>query len=295
MVIGAEDEPLARSDVDALKAGLLSRGWKIGQDVQFDIRWGVYDSNRARTATAELLRLAPDVIVTNGTTPLATVRESTRTVPVVFTVVYEPVAQGFVESLAHPGGNITGFANVEPSIGGKWLELLKGVAPHVTRVVFVFNPQASPYSSKIYKVVEATASRIHVDAVSAPVHELSEVEKCMMTLSRDSGGLIFPQDAFLRNHADHIVDQAARLQLPAIYGLSLFPAKGGLISYGANMNAQFRQAAEYVDRILRGEHPADMPVQQPTKFELVINQKTAKALDLVVPETLLATADMVIE
>ncbi len=296
MVIGSEDEPQAQSDFVALREGLRNRLWTVGRNLQIDIRWGIYDTERARNATVELLRSAADVIVTNGTASLSAVQQATRTIPVVFTVVYEPVDQGFVQSLAHPGGNITGFTNVEPTIGGKLLELLKGIAPHINKVAFIFNPEASPYSPKIYRSVEATASRVAVDTIQVPIHELAELERVMMMFGREPGrGLIFPADAFLRNHKESIVDLASRYRLPAIYGTRLFPPVGGLVSYGANINEQFRQAAGYVDRILRGEKPADLPVQEPTKFDFVINLKTAKALGLTIPETLLATADEVIQ
>jgi putative tryptophan/tyrosine transport system substrate-binding protein len=298
MVSATADEPRTQADLAAFRERLQELGWTVGRNLQIDIHWSIYDVERARAATAELLGRAADVIVTNGTAPLKALQQATRTTPVVFTVVYEPVAQGFVQSLAHPGGNITGFANVEPTVGGKWLELLKEIAPGVTRVGFVFNPEASPYSPTIYRSVEALASRFAVDTALVPVYEPAQIEPVMTRFGREpGGGLIFPPDAFLRNHRRLTVELAARTRLPAIYGYGerLFAAEGGLVSYGANISDQFRQAAGYVDRILRGEKPGNLPVQQPAKFELVINAKTAKTLDLRVSETLLATADEVIQ
>jgi putative ABC transport system substrate-binding protein len=296
LLSGSEEEPLARSDFVAFQEVLRNLGWTAGRNLHIDVRWGVYNNERAQAATTELLRSAADVIVTNGTAPLVAVQKATHTIPVVFTVVYEPVTQGFVQSLARPGGNITGFTNVEPAIGGKWLELLRAVAPRIARVAFIFSPEASPYSPAIYKSVEVTASRFQVDPILVPLRELAEIEPAVRGFGgAPDGGLISPPDAFLRNYRKLTIELAARYRLPAIYGQRLFPAEGGLLSYGANINDQFRQAAVYVDRLLRGERPTDLPVQQPTKFELVINLKTANALGLTIPETLLATADEVIQ
>jgi ABC-type uncharacterized transport system substrate-binding protein len=235
------------------------------------------------------------VILAGTSRTVVALQRATRTVPIVFTNIYEPVAQGFVQSLAHPGGNTTGFTMVEATVGAKWLGLLKQIAPHLARVAFMFNP-SNPGPMQSYRSVEAAAPNNGVEAVKIPVHGPAEIEAAMTMLGREpGGGLIVPPDAFLSEYRKLIIDLAARYRLPAIYGLSSFAAQGGLAAYGINVTEQFRQAAEYVDRILRGEKAGDLPVQQPTKFELVINLKTATALGLEVPPSLLATADEVIE
>jgi putative tryptophan/tyrosine transport system substrate-binding protein len=251
---------------------------------------------RARAVTAELLTLRPDVIVTSATAALRAAQQATRTIPIVFTVVYEPVAQGFVQSLAHPGGNITGFSNVEPTIGGKWLELLKEIAPGIARVAFIFNPEAGPYSVTIYRSIATAAARLMVDPVIVPIYEIAQIERVIAMLAREpSGGLLAGSDAFPVDHSKLIVELTARYRLPTIYGHPQPMAEGGLMFYGADIAHQYRLTAGYVDRIFRGESPADLPVQQPTKFDLVVNRRTANALGLTIPETLLATADEIIQ
>ena len=215
--------------------------------------------------------------------------------PIVFTSIYEPVTQGFVQSLAHPGGNLTGFTAVEATVGAKSLELLKEIAPQVTRIAFMFDPN-NPGPMQLFPSVEAAAPKKAVDVIKAPVHGPAEIEAVMTILGREpGGGLIVPPDGFLFDHRKLIIELAARYRLPAIYGLSFFTAEGGLASYGVKVSEQFRQAAAYVDRILRGEKAGDLPVQQPTKYELVINLKTAKGLDLQISNSLLLRADEVIE
>ncbi|MFZ1088138.1 MAG: ABC transporter substrate-binding protein [Xanthobacteraceae bacterium] len=210
--------------------------------------------------------------------------------------VSEPVAQGFIASLAHPGGNITGFTNLEPSLGGKWLELLKEIAPNVTHVAFMFNPASSPVTPQFYRSVEAAAPKFAVETVIAPVHEPAEIEAVLTRLGREpGGGLILPPDTFLSFHYKLIANLTARHRLPSINPFGYYAAAGGLLAYGPNIPDEFRRAAEYVDRIFRAEKPGDLPVQQPIKFELVINLKIAKAIGLNVPQTLLVAADEVIE
>jgi len=293
----AENDPDSRTEsVAPFQQGLEKLGWKLGRNLYIDYRWGIVDVERARAAAAELLRLAPDAILAIGTPATRALQHANSTVPIVFAVVSEPVTQGFVQSLAHPGGNMTGFTNLEPSVGAKWLELLKEIAPNVTRVAVIINPQVFPFSVRFSRSAEAVAAKFAVEAVTAPVHDTAEFEPIMKTLGRQpGGGLIFPVDPFTSLHRKLIIGLADRYELPAIYGFRHFAAEGGLISYGADQPDLHRQAATYVDRILRGEKPADLPVQQPTKFELVVNVKTAKTLGLTVPPSLLTRADEVIE
>jgi putative ABC transport system substrate-binding protein len=292
----AESDPEGQARLAAFREELQKLGWRIGNDLQIDYRWGISNDERARAAIAELLNLAPAVILANSTVSLRAAQQATRTVPIVFTTVIEPVAEGFVASLARPGANTTGFSYLELSIGGKWLDLLKEIAPIVTRIALMFNPQRGPYSVGISHFVQQAAQNHAVQYVAAPVNETTDIETVMTTLAREpGGGLIVSPDAFTVTHAKVIIALAARYGLPAIYGGRSFAANGGLISYGANYVDHFRQAATYVDRILRGEKPADLPVQQPSRFELVINVRTAKALGLDIPPMLLARADEVIE
>ena len=242
------------------------------------------------------MRSAPDVILATGGPALAQLQQATRTIPIVFLVVSEPVALGFVASLARPGGNITGFTNLEPTIGAKSLELLKEMAPRVTRFAVMFNPDTSTIGAQLSRSAETAAQKFAVELVDAQVRQPGDIETTIAMLSREQrGGLIVAPDTFTQNRRKLVLDLAARHQLPVIYPYRYYAADGGLMSYGVDSVAQYRQAAGYVDRILRGDKPADLPVQQPTKFELVINVKTAKALGLTVPETLLAAADEVIQ
>ena len=286
----------APSRVMAFQQGLEKLGWTVGCNLQIDYRWGAGEVGVTRAAASELLSLTPDVIVTDGGQGLAELRQAARTVPIVFMEINEPVFYGFVESLAHPGGNMTGFTGLEPTVGAKWLELLKEIAPRVTRIAVMFNPATAPGAVLFSRSAEAAAQEIAVEVVRAPVHERAEIEAVTRMLAREpGGGLILPIDTFTEVHRKLIFELAARDRLPAIYGVRSIAAAGGLVSYGIDLPGQFRQAAGYVNRILRGEEPADLPVQQPTKFELVINLKTAKALGLDVPPILLARADEVLE
>ncbi len=291
----AESDAEGQSRAAALQQGLEKRGWTIGRDVRIDYRWGIDNVERTQAAIAELLALSPDVILAGTSRTVVALQRATRTVPIVFTNIYEPVAQGFVQSLAHPGGNTTGFTMVEATVGAKWLGLLKEIAPHLARVAFMFNP-SNPGPMQSYRSVEAAAPNNGVEAIKTPVHGPAEIEAAITMLGREpGGGLIVPPDGFLSEYRKLIIDLAARYRVPAIYGLLSFAAQRGLAAYGINVPEQFRQAAEYVDRILRGEKAGDLPVQQPTKYELVINLKTAAALGLEVPPSPLATADEVIE
>jgi putative tryptophan/tyrosine transport system substrate-binding protein len=292
----AESDPGGQKRLAAFREVLQRRGWQIGTNLQIDYRWDVSNPERAQAATAKLMGLAPDVILANGTNALRAAQQATRMVPIVFTTVIEPVGQGFVASLAHPGGNTTGFSYLEASVGGKWLNVLKEIAPQVTRVSCMFDPQVGPYSVGISYFVEEAARQLAVKYAAAPVFAPQEIEPLIAKLAREAGGgLIVSPDAFTVTHREQIIALAARYRLPAVYSERIFVAAGGLISYGGDYVEHFRQAASYVDRILRGDKPGDLPVQQPVKFELAINLKTAKALGLDVPPTLLARADEVIE
>jgi putative ABC transport system substrate-binding protein len=291
-----ENDPQGQARVAAFREELQKLGWSLGGNLQIDYRWAASNEERARTAAAELLELTPDVISANSTLPLRAAQQATRTVPIVFTTVIEPIDQGFVASLSHPGGNTTGFSYLEVSIGGKWMNLLKEVAPQITRVVCMFNPQSGPYSVEISHFAQEAAQSLGVQYVAAPVVEPTQIEPAIATLAQEpNGGLIISPDAFTVTHRHQIITLAARYRLPAIYSERNFAFDGGLISYGPDYIDHFRQAASYVDRILRGASPADLPVQQPSKFYLVVNSKTAKVLGLTIPDKLLALADEVID
>jgi putative ABC transport system substrate-binding protein len=291
----AEGDPIGQDVYTALEQRLAERGWTNGRNVRIDYRWGINSAEKTQAAIADLLALAPDVVLADTSRIVSALLQATRTVPIVFTLIYEPVGQGFVQSLAHPGGNATGFTNVEATIGAKWLDLLKEIAPTVTRVAYMCNPN-NPSPKQAYPAVEAAARDRAVMATLAPVHGAAEIETAMAALAREpGGGLIVPPDGFLVNHRNLIIQLAARDRLPAIYGMSVFATEGGLASYGIKPREQFRQAAEYIDRILRGDKPTDLPVQQPIKYDLTINLKIANTLGLDVPPSLLATADEVIE
>jgi ABC-type uncharacterized transport system substrate-binding protein len=296
LMAGGENDPQFQAQVAAFRYELEKLGWAEGRNLRSEYRWRMNDVERTRTATAELLRLKPDVMLANGTPAAAAAQQATRMVPIVFTVVSEPVSQGIVQSLAHPGGNITGFTNLEPTVGGKWVELLKTIAPQVGRVALVIEPVSAGPIALAFPFAEAAAKKLAMEFAVIPVHEPAEIEATMAKLGRDpNGGVIFPTSSFINANRKLIINLAAQYWLPCVYLLRNYAADGGLVSYGIDVVDQFRLAAGYVDRILRGEKPADLPVQQPTKFQLVINLKTAKTLALEVPLTLLATADEVIE
>jgi len=299
----AESDPEGQIRLAGFREELHKLGWTVGDNLRIEYRWAVSNEERARSSASELLELAPDVILANSTLPLRAVEQATHTVPVVFTTIIDPVGQGFVASLAHPGGNVTGFSYLDVSVGGKRMDLLKEIAPRTTHIACMFNlacmfnPERGPYGARIsLSAQEAAKKQLDVQFAAAPVLEPSQVEPVVTALARDpNGGLIVSPDAFTVTHRDQIVALAARYRLPAIYAERNFATGGGLVSYGANYVDHFRQAASYVDRILRGAKPADLPVQQPSKFYLVINLKTTKALGLDIPPTLLALADEVIE
>ncbi len=291
----AADDPEFQARVGVFLQELALLGWTIGRNARIDTRWGAANAADIRRYAAELAALAPDVILAHGSGPVVALLQVTRTVPIVFPIAGDPVASGFVDSLARPGGNVTGFTNFEFSIGGKWLELLKEIAPGVTRAA-VFRDHTIGSGTSQFAVIQAMAPSLRVEVNPVNVRDAGEIEHAVAAFARSpNGGLIVTAGAGPSFHRDLIITLAARRKLPAVYSERNFVAAGGLISYGANLLDQYRRAAGYVDRILKGEKPSDLPVQAPTKYELVINLKTAKALGLEVPATLLALADEVIE
>jgi putative tryptophan/tyrosine transport system substrate-binding protein len=279
----------------ALRQGLAELGWKEGRNIKIDNRWAAGDPNRSRAYAAELVALNPDVIFAAPSSALAAVQRETRTIPVVFAQIADPVGAGFVASLAHPGGNITGFALYEFAIGAKWLELLKQIAPSVTRAAVVYDP-ASPNSTGFLPMIEAAGRLLGVQVLTYVVHDTAEIERAInMFAAEPNGGLILVPSLLTHEKRDFIISLANRHRLPNVYAFRYYPASGGLASYGVDNIELYKRAASYVDRILRGENPADLPVQVANKYQLVINLKTAKALGLEIQPTLLARVDEVIE
>jgi putative tryptophan/tyrosine transport system substrate-binding protein len=280
----------------AFRAAMDKFRWTLGRNLVIDYRWKIFNADSARRATTELLELGRDVILCAGTPAAVAFKDATRTVPIVFTSVSQPVEQGIVQSLAHPGGNLTGFTFLEPTLGAKWLDLLKSIVPGVSHVALMFNPASSPYSRLFYRTIETAASRFSIEPMLAPIHNLGEVEQLMvMLMDRPGGGLIVSPEGYNLANRKSIIELAARYRLPAVYGVVGAAFDGGLIHYSVDLVDQYRLAAGYVDKILRGSKAADLPVQQPTKFSMVVNLKTAKALGVTVPLTLQASADEVIE
>jgi ABC-type uncharacterized transport system substrate-binding protein len=287
-------DPEAQSRVAAFENGLQELGWVNGRNLSIEYRWA--GDGNVRDHATELLAMAPDLILANSTPVTAALREQSGAVPIVFTQVTDPVGQGLVPNLAHPGGNITGFTSFEFSIGTKWLEALKQTAPRVTRVALVFNPQSAPFADLFLRPVEAAAPSFSVAPIVAAVRDPADVDRVFDALAREpNGGLMVLPDLSMTNYREAIIALAARHRVPAVYPYRYFAESGGLMSYGIDGTDVFRRAATYVDRILKGTSPAELPIQAPTKYELVINLKTAKTLGLTVPPTLLALADEVIE
>jgi len=289
------DDPDSPVRLAAFLQGLQQLGWTVGQNVQIDYRWGAGSADLMRKYAAELVTLAPDVILAHSSAAVAPLLQETRAVPIVFAVVADPVGAGYVDSLARPGGNATGFTNFEYSFAGKWLELLKDIAPAVSRAA-VLRESAIAAGPAQFGAIRAAAQSLGMELQPVDVRDAGEIERAITAFARGSnGGLIVTGSPAAIVHRGLIVALAARHRLPAVYNTRIFAADGGLLSYGPDFPDQFRRAAAYVDRILKGEKPAELPVQQATKYELVINLKAAKALGLTVPETLLARADEVIE
>jgi putative ABC transport system substrate-binding protein len=280
--------------VGAFLQGLALLGWSIGRNVRIDPRWATVNADTIRRHAAELVALAPDVILAHGDSTVGPLLQATRTVPIVFPVLGDPVAAGYVESLARPGGNVTGFMIFEYSMGGKWLELLKQIAPGVTRAAVLRDPTQSGASQ--FTAIQTVAPSLRVEVSPVNTRDAGEIERAVAAFARaPNGGLIVTAGAAVTLHRELIITLAARHKLPAVYYERFFAVAGGLVSYGPDYVDQYRRAAGYVDRILKGEKPADLPVQAPTKYELVVNLKTAKALGLTVPPSVLARADEVIE
>jgi putative tryptophan/tyrosine transport system substrate-binding protein len=297
VLIGGADEndPLWKPRLSAFTQALAGFGWTDGDNVRIDLRWGGADINRIRALAQELVGLQPDIIVTFATPTTAAVQRETRTIPIVFVNVGNPVGIGIVPRVDRPGGNVTGFANSEPTLAGKWLELLSEIAPGLKRAAFMFNPDALSGSVPMPSF-ETAARSLKVEPIIAPVHGDGEIETAIIALGREpGGGLVVMPDFTTFVHRARLMLAAAQNNVPAVYGFSYSARDGGLLSYGPDPVDRIRRAATYVDRILRGEKPGDLPVQFPTKYEMVVNLKTAKALGLTVPQSILLRADEVIE
>jgi putative tryptophan/tyrosine transport system substrate-binding protein len=292
----AETDPRVQRVFAAFRQRLAALGWSEGSNLHIDLRWTAGDINRTSSLAKELVALQPDVILTGGTPNTVAIHRQTQTIPIVFVHVSDPVGSGFVEGLSHPDGNITGFLNLEATLAEKWLELLKEIAPRTLRTAVMFNPQTAPYAEYYLGPLHSAATKLGVTLFPSPVWSDDEIEVALAKIARDEGsGLIEMIDGFMYLHQKSIIELTARYKIPAISFDRVVTVEGGLISYGVDTTDLFVRAAPYIDRILRGARPAELPVQGPTKFELVINLKTASALGLTVPPTLLARADEVIE
>jgi putative ABC transport system substrate-binding protein len=300
LMAGDENDPEQKRRLSAFTQALSDLNWTDGRNMRMDLRWGGDDANRIRALAAELVGLQLDIIVTNGTPPTAAVQRETRTIPIVFASVSDPVASGIVARLDRPSANVTGFANFEATLGGKWLELLSEIAPGLKRAAIMFNPDrysTLPVAAPVFMPSLETAARsLKVAPIVAPVHSDVEIETAIIALGREPGdGLVVAVELFTNAHRASIISAAARNNVPAVYASSFWARDGGLLSYGVDQVDLFRRAASYVDRILRGEKAGDLPVQLPTKFEMVVNRKTAKALGLAIPPSIMLRADEVIE
>jgi putative ABC transport system substrate-binding protein len=292
----AESDSQGQASVAAFREGLQRLGWTDGRTLRIDYRWAALNSQTMQQSAKELVGLQLDVILAQNTPATAALLRQTRSIPIVFAQVVDPIGQGFVASYARPGSNVTGFSNLEPTMGGKWLELLREIAPHVNRAVFLFNPPTAPYADYFLTPFKAAASSLGVVAITAPVHDKSEIESVIAKqASEPNTGLIVMPESFLLSHSAEITSLAARHRIPAVYPFRFFADAGGLLSYGNDFIDQYRRAALYVDRILKGAKPSDLPIQAPVKFVTVVNIKTAKALGLDVPVQLQQRADEVIE
>jgi len=293
----SDSDPLGHARLKILKQSLEKHGWADGKNVSIEVRWSGADSERTQRFAKELVGWQPDVIVTTSTPTTAAVSRETRTIPIVFTVVSDPIGEGFVQNLARPDRNITGFVNFEPSLAGKWIGLLKEIDPGVLRVAGLFNPDAAPDGgSYFYRAFEAAARQVATTPFVSPVRSNAEIGSAISAIANEPGaGLVIMADSFMAVHRGTVIEEAGRHRVPAVYPFRSAPTDGGLLSYGPEVADLFRQVAPYVDRILRGDRPSGLPIQAPIKFELVINLKTAKSLGLDVPTTLLTRADEVIE
>jgi putative tryptophan/tyrosine transport system substrate-binding protein len=292
----AKDDPETALRFTALREGLLKLGWTEGRNIQFDDRWSASNAEATRNLARDIVDSRPDVILTDTTPPTAAVLHETRSIPIVFVGVGDPVGSGFVASFPHPGGNASGFNNFPPTLTSKQLELLMEIAPHTARVMYLFDPPTAPYAQRFFDPLKVAASSIGVEAIESPVHDPAEIETVIAGCVREpDGGLIVLPSGFMNTHRDLVIAAAERHRLPAIYAARYYAQSGGLLSYGNVAADAYRQAATYIDQILRGTKPADLPVQMSVKFELVVNLKTAKAMGLKIPESFLVRADEVIE
>jgi putative tryptophan/tyrosine transport system substrate-binding protein len=292
-----EGNPAAQALLAAFREALTKLGWTEGKNIEFEYRWVGTDTNLMQIAAKELVALQPDVIIVPGSSPVtAYLLRQTRIIPILFINIIDPVGQGFVASLSRPGGNATGLVNLETSMAGKWLELLKAVMPRVARAVIPFNPASSPYADLYLNYFKSTAPSFGIEVVPAPIADVAAIEAVVAAQAGDPNtGIVAMPSAFTSAHASEFAEITTRYRVPTIYSLRSFAEAGGLLSYGNDIIDNYRRAATFVDRILKGEKPSELPVQFPTKFELVINLKTAKTLGLTVPVTLQASADKVIE
>jgi putative ABC transport system substrate-binding protein len=291
-----ENHPAAKRWVELFEKQLDLTGWQKGYNVEITYRWGGSNPELLAHYAEELMLLKPDVFMAQGTSALMPLRKLTNTIPIVFTAVSDPISQGFVTNVFHPGGNLTGFSNFDPDIGSKWLQVLREIAPSVKEVNVMFNPRTSPYNAFFMKSIEKAAPSFGVFPTHASVQGEEDIEKAIVSLgTKHDGGLIVPADGFTFDRAALIASLATNNRLPGIYALPLFAEKGGLVSYGIDLAEQLPKAADYVSRILKGERAGDLPIQAPTRYRMVINLKTAKTLNLQIPPTLLALADEVIE
>jgi putative tryptophan/tyrosine transport system substrate-binding protein len=290
----AESDAAAQADVTAFRGELAKLGWTEGNNLRIELRWTASDPDKMKTFAKELVDLRPDVILSQSTPMTAALVRETQTIPIVVVVVSDPIGSGFATSLARPGGNVTGLAAFEPALSGKWVELLKEIAPRTERMVLLFNPATTPPIESSLPSIRAAASSLGIQVSVAPVHAKDGIEGVIAAQAHD-GGLIAMPDNFNVLNRELIIALAARYGVPTIYYDRIFSESGGLISYGSDFTEQFRQAAGYIDRVLKGAKPADLPIQTPTKFELIINLKTAKALGITVPPLMLGRADNVIE
>ena len=290
-----EGDAEGQTNLTAFRQGLQALGWIEDRNIQIDVRWGGADPDKARTFARELVAMGPDIIVPNTNLMMAILQKETHTLPIVFVFVGDPVASGYVTNLARPGGNATGFSALDSAIGGKWLELLKEIAPHVTRVAVILHPETPP-NVGFLRAAEAAAPSFGVKVIALGAHSAAEIEDPVTKFAAEAnGGLIIAPHAVTLVNRNVIIGLAARYRLPAVYGFRIFATSGGLLSYGTNPRDQFRRGASYVDRILKGEKPGDLPVQNPIEYQLVINLKTAKALGLDVPPLLQQRADELLE
>jgi putative tryptophan/tyrosine transport system substrate-binding protein len=296
VLMGIANDLEGQTRVAAFQTALQKLGWIEGHNVRIDYRWVAGDADLARADATEVVGLKPDVILANGTTPVVALRHETSTVPIVFLVGLDPVESGFVASLARPGGNITGFTTFEPEMGGKWLEVLKEIAPHAVRIALIFNSDTQPAYATFLRSVEAAAPRFAVEPGAIPIRSVSAIDSTIAAFGREpGGGFIVLPDVFTSTNRDAIIASTFEYRVPAIYPFPFFARRGGRMSYGIDLPDLFRRSASYVDRILRGTAPGELPVQTSNKFELIVNLKTARALKLEVPQSLLARADDVIE